>query len=411
MKDRGLNRFRVAIATLLLAMTAVMGIGAGAAAQDTPSELEGELTFWHGLGTEAAVLNDVIVPMWEEQYPNVTLDILQVPFDQLRNKYITEASAGGGPDVLLGPSDWVGEFVDIDIALALDELATDEVRAGYNQAGLDIFTFDGSLRGIPQNINGIAMFYNKALVPEPPTTTDELLAVAADLAGTPDTYGLGVFPQFYNNAGYLYGFGGQVLNDDGTSAFDSPEATEWLSFVQTLSTSPGVFVGTDQNSIESLFREGKLGLMFNGPWFIQGATDGIGAENVGVALMPAISPKENAPARPFVGATGLYVNSNLDDDQAALAFEFARWFSTTGTQPLVDEAGQLPAATSVQIAADDPYGATFVEQYATGVALPNSPRMGVVWAPADDMLAKVMRGEAQPADAAASAAETIDSAG
>jgi maltose-binding protein MalE len=409
MSRTAVRRSRVAIATLLLiATTLTAGV---AAAQDGPSELEGELVFWHGYTTEATVLNDVIVPMWQQAYPNVDLELLQVPFDQLRNKYITEASAGGGPDVLLGPSDWVGEFVEADIALALDDLATEEVRAEYNQASLDIFTFDGSLRAVPQNVNGVAMFYNKALVPEPPTTTDEMLAVAADLAGTPDTYGLGIFPQLYNNAGYLYGFGGQVLNEDGTSGFDSPETVEWLTWLQTLSTSPGVFVGTDQNSIESLFREGKLGMMFNGPWFVQGASDGIGAENVGVALMPAISAKEDAPARPFVGASGLYINSNLDDEQAALAFEFARWYSTAGTQPLVDQAGQLPAAASVQVPADDPFGAIFVQQYGSGVALPNSPRMGVVWTPADDMLAKVMRGEATPADAAADAAETVNSAG
>ena len=410
MRRRGVNRFRVVIATLLMAMTALTAAGV-AAAQDAPSDLEGELTFWHGLGTEASIVNDVIVPLWEEQYPNVELEILQVPFDQLRSKYITEASAGGGPDVLLGPSDWVGEFVEADIAMSLDDLATEEVRAGYNEASLNIFTFEESLRAVPQNINGIAMFYNKALVPEPPTTTDEMLAIAADLAGTPETYGLGIFPQLYNNAGYLYGFGGQVLNEDGTSAFDSPETVEWLTWLQELSTAPGVFVGTDQNSVESLFREGKLGMMFNGPWFIQGATEGLGEENVGVALMPAISAQEDAPARPFVGATGLYINSNLDEEQAELAFEFATWFSTVGTQPLVEEAGQLPAATSVQIPEDDPYGATFVEQYANGVALPNAPQMALVWTPADDMLAKVMRGEAAPAEAAAEAAETINSAG
>jgi ABC-type glycerol-3-phosphate transport system substrate-binding protein len=67
-------------------------------AQDAvdPATLEGEVTFWHGLADQGSLVDEVIKPAWAEAYPNVALDTLSVPFDQLQNKYNTEASAGVG---------------------------------------------------------------------------------------------------------------------------------------------------------------------------------------------------------------------------------------------------------------------------------------------------------------------------
>ncbi|MDP9366480.1 MAG: extracellular solute-binding protein [Chloroflexota bacterium] len=383
-----------------------------AAAQDTAgADLSGELVFWHGLGTEADLVTNTVLPAWQQQYPNVSIEVLQVPFDQLQNKYNTEASAGGGPDVLLGPLDWIGQYVEADIVRPVDELGGDDFRAGYTQAATDLFSRDGQLYAVPQNINGVGLYYNRQLVQTPPQTTDELLAVAAEIGGQGGNSGFGVFPQFYNNAGFFHGFGGQSLTEDAQSGFASPGTIAWLTFMQTLASSPGIFQGQDQNAVESLFREGTLGMMINGPWFLQNATAGIGAENVGVAVLPQITPSENAPARPFVGGTGVYVNSNLDDDQAQLAFEFARWLSTDGTRPLVEQAGQIPASTAVEPPADDRFAQTWRDQYEQGVAIPNDPMMETVFRTADDMLGKVFRGEAPPEQAANEAAETINRAG
>jgi arabinogalactan oligomer/maltooligosaccharide transport system substrate-binding protein len=172
-----------------------------------------------------------------------------------------------------------------------------------------------------------------------------------------------------------------------------------------------VFLGQDQNSVESLFNEGKLGAMLNGPWFTSNASSNIGAENFGVATMPKVSSKGNADPKPFVGINGLYINSNFDEEESLVALEFARWFSTAGTQFLVEQAGQLPASNEVTLPESNPNAAVWLEQYELGTPLPSTPKMSAVWTPADDMLAKVMRGESTPEEAAASAADTINSAG
>ena len=374
--------------------------------------LSGSLTFWHGLTAEAAVLNDTILPEWAKANPNVKINVLQVPFDQLQNKYNTEASAGGGPDVLLGPSDWVGQYVDSDVVKSLKDVMDDATKATFNDASLALFTLKDTLYAVPQNINGIGFVFNKKLMATAPATTDDLIAEAAKIASAnAGSHGFGIFPQFYNNAAYLNGFGGAALTADDKSGFDQQPAIDWLTYLQKLTKSPGVFVGADQNAVESLFKEGKLAAMQNGPWFTQGGTEGVGAENFGVAVLPAISSRSNAPAKPYVGGTGLYINANASDSQTKLAYEFAKWFATKGTEALVAKAGQFPASKDVALPADNPNVKAWTDQYANGVALPNSPKMSAVWTPADDMVNKVMIGGADPATAAKDAAATINKAG
>lgn len=394
----------------LLAVPSLVVLGAPTTrAQDGAASLSGEITFWHGLGTEASLLNDRIIPAWNEQYPDVAVNVLQVPFDQLRAKYVTESAAGGGPEVLLGASDWIGEYFEADVIQPIDELAGDDFAAAYNPTAIEGVTYEGQIYAVPQNINGVAFFYNKDLVPTPPTTTDELLAMAAQVANAPDRQGFGLIANLYSNAGYFYGLGGQIFTEDGLSAFDSPETVAFFDLLRTISQAPGVVTDAQQGNIESSFREGRLGMMFNGPWFLQAANESLGADKVGVAVLPAISAAENAPAQPFVGIQSLYLNRNAEEDQAQLAFEFARWMSSEGTQIFVDEAGQLPASTAVELPAANAAAPVFLEQYEGGVPLPSNPLMTTVFTAADAAIPAVIEGSATPEEAAREAKETIDS--
>src|SRR3954468_1105168 len=92
-----LKRSAVAAAAVpTLATVAGLASTRRASAQD----LSGTPTFLHGLTSEATILQNTILPAWTAANPNVKINVLQVPFDQLQNKYNTEVSAGGGPDVL-----------------------------------------------------------------------------------------------------------------------------------------------------------------------------------------------------------------------------------------------------------------------------------------------------------------------
>lgn len=402
-----LTRATSLVLTLLLAMTFMVGGRGPVLAQDS-----GSITLWHGwTGTEADTLNNEILPAWEAANPGIEVEVLAVPFDQLKNKYQTEAATGGGPDLLIGPADWVGELASAELIKPLDGMVGADQLGAYVPASVDALKYDGQLYGLPESIETVALYYNKDLVPTPPTSTAELEQMSADInAANADTYGLALFSNFYHPAGYLFGWGGQLFDETNHSALDSPETVAFLNWMKDLTSKPGIFQQNDDAGISSLFKEGKAGMVINGPWALGDYQGALGADKVGVAELPVISENGDAAAKPFLGVKHIMLNSNDSDEQAALALKFAEFF--TGSEVgkiLADSAGHLPANTGVDIS-DDPVASAFVAQAASATPMPTIPEMGQVWTPAQDMISKVISGEATAEDAAAEAAKTINDA-
>jgi arabinogalactan oligomer/maltooligosaccharide transport system substrate-binding protein len=395
------------ILALLMTLTFFASGSARVSAQDS-----GSLTLWHGwTGAEADTLNDQIIPVWQEANPGVTIDVLAVPFDQLKNKYQTEVATGGGPDLLIGPADWTGELASADLIRSLDGLVSEEALGQYVPSAVEALTYDGQLYGLPESIETVALYYNTDLVPTPPTSTAELIQMSGEIAGAnPDTFGFALYSNFYHPAGYLFGWGAQLFTEENTSALNSPETISFLTWLSDLTAQPGVTFQNDDGAISSLFKEGKAGMVINGPWAVGDYQSALGADKVKVAELPVISENGDAAAKPFLGVKQIMVNSNPDDEQAALAVKFAEFF--TGAEVgtiLADSAGHLPANTGVDVS-ENPIASAFVAQAANATAMPTIPEMGQVWTPAQEMIGKALDGSATPEQAAADAAQQIDDA-
>jgi len=395
------------ILALLMTLTFFASGSARVSAQDS-----GSLTLWHGwTGAEADTLNDQIIPAWQEANPGVTIDVLAVPFDQLKNKYQTEVATGGGPDLLIGPADWTGELASADLIRSLDGLVSEEALGQYVPSAVEALTYDGQLYGLPESIETVALYYNTDLVPTPPTSTAELIQMSGEIAGAnPDTFGFALYSNFYHPAGYLFGWGAQLFTEENTSALNSPETISFLTWLSDLTAQPGVTFQNDDGAISSLFKEGKAGMVINGPWAVGDYQSALGADKVKVAELPVISENGDAAAKPFLGVKQIMVNSNPDDEQAALAVKFAEFF--TGAEVgtiLADSAGHLPANTGVDVS-ENPIASAFVAQAANATAMPTIPEMGQVWTPAQEMIGKALDGSATPEQAAADAAQQIDDA-
>jgi len=401
-----LSWFRVAIVFLLASVIGLSG-SAATSAQNAPTS--GELTLWHGwTGAEADTLNNDVLPAWEAAYPDIKVETLAVPFDQLKNKYQTETATGGGPDLLIGPLDWVGELATAELVAPLDEMATQDVLANYLPSTVEALRYDGKLYGMPESFETVSLYYNKTMMETPPATTTELDAAAAAVPS--GTYGLALFSNFYHPAGYLFGFGARLFDEENNSALNSPETVEFLNWMKGLTTKPGYYQQNDDAAISSLFKEGKAASVINGPWALGDYQSALGADNVGVAPLPKISEKADAAPMPFHGVKHIMMNSNIEGDQAALAFQFMQWF--TGPESvgfLAEKAGHLPANTGVDVSAD-PIASAFVEQAQNTTPLPTIPEMGQVWTPAGDMITKVLSGDATPEEAAAEAQDQINQA-
>jgi len=372
-------------------------------------DMSGELVLWHGwTGAEADTLNNVVLPAWTAAMPNVTVEALAVPFDQLKNKFSTDAASGGGPDLLIGPLDWVGELADGELIAPLDEMATAEVTGAYIPAVVDALKFIDMLYGMPESFETVALYYNTDLVPTAPTTMAEVKEMSAAMAE--GVYGLALLSGFFHVAGFMFGFGGQLFDAENKSVINSPETVEFLTWMQQFTTEVGLFQQNDDAAISSLFKEAKAAMVVNGPWALGDYQTALGEDKVGVAPLPLISEKGDAQPKPFLGVKHIMMSSNVEGDQATLAFEFMKFF--TGPEsagPLAEMAGHLPASTSVDVSAD-PIAQAFIAQGENVTPMPSIPEMGQVWEPAGQMITTVLSGDATPEEAAAEAEETINSA-
>ncbi len=368
---------------------------APAAAAPMPAA-KGNIVLWHGwTGAEADTLAEVIAA-FQAAAPDATVETLAVPFDQLKNKFTTEASTGGGPDLLIGPKDWIGELSQASLIAPLDDLADKIGLNNLNQAAVDANKFQGKVWAFPESTEAVALWYNKDKVKEAPTSVDELLKQAAEV-------GLAYNSGFYHSAGILLAEGGKVLDEQQACALDQGDSVvNGLTLIANAKGTANVIADADGGKLDAAFKDGQVGFVFNGPWATGDYVKALGADKLGIVDPITVGTGKFAP---FLGTKNVFLSAN-SQNEAAQAF---LWFmAQPETQAMLTKVGHIPSNPNVKV--DDPFIAAFLKQTASASYFPNEPEMGAVWTPAADMITKVIEGKSTPADAVAEACATINAA-
>ena len=98
---------------------------------------------------------------------------------EIRSQAIIAIPAGEGPDIYIGVHDWLGALIESGLAAPID---LGDKRDLFVESNLEAFTYtDGNLYGLPYASENLGFFYNTDLVPEPPTTWEEVLEVSRTL--------------------------------------------------------------------------------------------------------------------------------------------------------------------------------------------------------------------------------------
>ncbi len=356
------------------------------------------ISIWHSYhtgGSEEAAINQ-LVAQYMTDHPNVTVEVQEIPFDQLFNKWKTDAASGGAAaDMFTAPNDDLGNWVRAGLVAPLDDQLAGKLD-GYSQAGIDGVTVDGHIYAVPGIIKAVALYYNKSTVPNPPTTTDELLALVK--SGKK----LVLNENAYHNFGFFPAFGGQLMDDTGKCVADQGGFADAMQYFLDLKAAGAVF-GPDESKLTTQFRAGEADMMVNGPWFLGDFKKDLG-DNLGVVPMPA-GPK--GPSTPLSGIDGWYVNPNSQNVDAALDFALYA-FGKDGLKVYSDVAGDPAARTDVE--ASDPLVKDFADAAAAGFPRPQSVEFGNWWGPFGDMVTKVMEGKSSPADGVAEACAAMNKA-
>jgi arabinogalactan oligomer/maltooligosaccharide transport system substrate-binding protein len=329
-----------------------------------------EVTFWHAYGTGSA--EELALAKNLEQaaidMPEIKINVLQVPFNDIFNKYSTDVAAGGGPDMFIAPNDNLGDEARAGLLADITELAAGQLD-GVSQLGIDGMSLDGKLYGIPETLKAVTLWYNKELLPTPPATTDELLALMQGGTEVAFTYGC------YHNYGFFSAFGGEIFDadwkviaDQGTGVTD---AMTWLNELYQISKTNS-WTKNDSDGLAP-FSEGKAAAIVNGNWAMGDYKTALG-DKLGVAPLPA---GPGGPAKPMLGVDGFYFNPNSTNQEAAL--KVALYLTNDKSQTvMMNEAGHVPVRTDITIS--DPLIQGLVDAFNVGATIrPQVPQLGLYW--------------------------------
>lgn len=320
----------------------------------------------------------------------------ELPFGELRTKFVIAAPAGEGPDILIGPHDWIGEFIAAGTLEPI--LFLEEIKDQFVISAIEAFTWGEKIYGLPYLTEAIAILYNKDLVPVPPKTYDELLEIARKLTNPeagqygfltnvpqPDPYHS--FPFITAFGGYIFGVGPEGVLNPCDIGLDNEGAIKGGHLILELITTGLVPVGTDYAAMTGLFYEGRVGMILTGPWAVAGArAAGI---NYGIAKLPTI---EGRIMRPFVGVHGFMVNAFSVNKPLAMTF-LQEFIATKETMLAIYEADPRPPAfipALEVVSAVDPDVAAWTASAADGIPMPAIPEMSAVWGAWADALTLIV---------------------
>lgn len=337
----------------------------------------------------------------------------------LQTTFTTAASAGKGPDVVVGATDWIGNLVQNGAIVPLP-MSTAQ-QGAFEKTAINAVTYNGQVYGVPYATENLALFTNTAISTTVPATFEQMVqagkaAVAAKKATLPADIQIGqtgdpyTMEPFYTSAGgYLFGTKPNGTYDPADLGVGKPGS---LTFARLLAKygekGQKVFTrSVDPNNAISLFTAGKSPYLVSGPW----AIPQLKQAGIKYRISPVPGFAGMGPARPFVGVQAFYVSSKAKN--AALAQSFVLNYMTRDSveEALFNVEPRPPALTTAydKEAAADPDIAAFAAAAKDGQVLPQIPAMSSVWTPLGDAEAAIVGG-ASPAGSISGAATQIQKA-
>ena len=331
--------------------------------------------------------------------------------DDAPAKFQQAASAGKGPDIWIWPHDRIGEWISGGLLhpITPGKAAHDAI----GQIGWNAFTVGGKTYGYPISIEAISLIYNKDLVPVPPKTFDEVMALDKKLkAGGKQailwdyTNTFFTWPLLAAGGGYPFALKADGHYDGANTGVNNAGSVAGVDTVMKLINSGAMAKGAGYAEMEAGFASGKVAMMINGPWAWGNAKKaGI---NFGVTTIPSVNGKA---ASPFVGVLGAMISKASPNKDLATEFLENNMLTVNGLKT-INAAVPLgvPANKALfnELKADPLIQATMNSAQA-GKPMPSNPEMGRFWSSMKTALENITQGRQSTKEALDAAAKRITS--
>jgi arabinogalactan oligomer/maltooligosaccharide transport system substrate-binding protein len=307
-------------------------------------------------------------------------------------------------------SDHSGPFTKAGLLQPVDDLFDLSI---YVDSAVEGVQLDGKIWGVPvANGNHLMLLYNKDLIAEAPANTDEMIAKGKELTSG-EQYGL-VWNQIepFWMAPWLGGFGGSVFADDGvTPTLNTPEMIATLKFLHELKFESKIMPSeSDYGGADTLFKEGKAGMIINGDWSLGDYKTALG-EKLGAAPIPMVSSTGMWPA-PYTSGKFLMISAGIDDDKLEAIMQFVDFLTNLDNQvDMIATLSRLPAlkeALGSELIQNDPILKGSAAQMQNGTPMPVVLEMRCNWDAMKPEMNAVLADQKSPEDAVEAMQQAAD---
>jgi maltose/maltodextrin transport system substrate-binding protein len=317
------------------------------------------------------------------------------------DKFQAAAAAGKGPDIMCWAHDRVGEWAKSGLIVPVRP--NRKVREQIDEGAWKAFGYRGQTWGYPLAIEAIGLIVNKALVPEPPKTFDDVIAIDQRLKKEGKSAILWAYNNSFFSWSLLAGPGGYVFGRDDKGNLDPKQvgvnnagALQGALMLDRLVKDGHMPKGARYAQMEGEFAKGTVAMMINGPW----AWDNVRKVGIDftVAPIPGIGGR---PGKPFVGVLGCMITAPSRIKDVAREFIENHLLTVESLKTIsADVPLGVPAnkAYYAELSADPRIAATMANARA-GEPIPNIPEMGRFFPAMDAAFEAITNGRQAPKDA------------
>jgi ABC-type glycerol-3-phosphate transport system substrate-binding protein len=298
--------------------------------------LQGTVSIWHSLNEPyISSLVQVIVD-FQNLYPDVQFDVLYLPENIIMERYKSAVQEGRAPTILLGPAKLTNDLVSNNLVEDLSGRLSSELidRVGENVlAGGKLNEFQA---GLPFMMDGIVLYRNTDLIPNPVNSWQELVT-NAQTATKAEQVGTFFDRGFYFSGAHLESLGGKLMNSDNTPAFNNEYGYKWVKLLQEFEHSgPTAFLVEDD---ATKFMEGNVGYLIESTKNRQTYAEKIGSQKLAIDPWPSF---ETGKLAGYLTTQNIYLNKNNTEEEKKSGWKFAEFILSPEAQTRFSDIGWIP---------------------------------------------------------------------
>ena len=262
------------------------------------------IEFW-ALGREGEVVAELI-PEFERE-TGIDVDVQQIPWTAAHEKILTAHVGSALPDVAQVGNTWISELMTVGAITPIRESLVP--KADYFPGIWDTNVVRGTLYGVPWYVDTRVLFYRTDMIPTPPRTWSEWLAIMDRLKKT--TKREGFYPiilptnEWTQPVAFAMQRGATLVDDAGHARFEEPQFIAGFAFYLDLfrrGYAPAVSASQVANLYQQ-FGEGDFAMFISGPWDVGSLRDRLTKEQQSTWSTTPL-PAPDGPPYPGVSLAG-----------------------------------------------------------------------------------------------------------